>query len=272
MQCIVFPRFFQKLSVTQLASELSRLGFDGVDVMVRDGYWLTPSNLRGELSHFVHAMYDFGLSAENATTDYLDPNEPGAEAGAAALADNGIRQFRLKHIAYRGPKTYRSDLDRAKRYFDGWERIGEKHGIRAFLQTHGGSIHPSASASIRLVEGLNPAYIGVHHDPGNMICQEGYENWEIGFDILGEYLCMLGVKNAAFFQTADGKWKRMWTPLADGAVDYRQVLKAVQKTRFEGPLCMHNFYRRGLEHLKRQTRADLEHLRALVEEVQAQRK
>ena len=267
MHCIVFPKFFQELTVTQLGRELSGLGFDGVDVMVRDGYWTTRENLTRTLDVFVRAMDDFGLSAENATTDFLDPDEPDVESAVAALAENGIRQFRLKHIPYEGAKSYRGALDTARRQMERWERIGEKHGARAFLQTHGGSIHPSASSAARIVEGFDPAYIGVHHDPGNMICQEGYESWEIGFDILGGHLCMLGVKNAGLFRSADGRWRRRWTALSEGAVDYRQALLELRRTRFSGPLCMHNFYGGGLERLREKTRADLRHLRNVLEEV-----
>ena len=269
MQCVVFPKFFQELTAGELARTLSDMGFDGVDVMLRDGYWVDAASIAETLPQFVGAMHDFGLSAENATTSYLDPNDPYVERGVACLAEHGVRQFRLEHMRYEGMGTYQKDLDAARRKLDAFAALGERYGIRAFIQTHGGSLHPSASAARRVVEGLDPRYVGVHHDPGNMICQEGYEAWDKGIDILGDYLCMVGVKNAGVFRRPAGdtfemRWGREWTTLAEGVVDYAAVLQALNAVGFDGPLCMHNFYDRGMEALKAQTRRDLDHLRELL--------
>ena len=269
MQCVVFPKFFQELSAAELAESLRDIGFDGVDVMLRDGYWVEAGSVAAQLPQFVSVMHDFGLTAENATTPYLDPNDPYVEREVACLAENGVRQFRLEHMRYEGAGTYRKALDAARRKLEVFAAMGERHGIRAFIQTHGGSIHPSASASLRLVDGFDPLYVGVHHDPGNMICQEGYENWVMGIDILGDYLCMVGVKNAGVFQRPAGatfemRWSREWTTLAEGVVDYAAVLGALNDVGFDGPLCMHNFYDRGIEALTEQTANDLAYLRRLI--------
>ncbi len=269
MQCVVFPKFFQELTASDLARTLREIGFDGVDVMLRDGYWVDATSVAEKLPQFVRVMHDFGLSAENATTAYLDPNDPYVERGVACLAENGVRQFRLEHMRYDGLGTYQKDLDAARRKLDTFAVLGERHNIRALIQTHGGSLHPSASAARRVVEGFDPRYIGIHHDPGNMICQEGYETWNKGIDILGEYLCMVGVKNAGVFQRPGGdtfemQWTREWTALSEGVVDYAVVLDALNAVGFDGPLCMHNFYDRGLQALTAQTRRDLDHLRGLL--------
>jgi len=104
-----------------------------------------------------------------------------------------------------------------------------------------------------------------------MICQEGYENWAMGVDILGEYLCMVGVKNAGVFQRPAGttfemRWGREWTTLAEGVVDYGTVHAALNDAGFDGPLCMHNFYDRGMDALIAQPTRALQHLRRLSDQ------
>jgi sugar phosphate isomerase/epimerase len=272
MECIVFPKFFRECAAAELGRRLRDIGFDGVDVMVRDGYWVTEERLHQELPVFVRLLHDFGLSAWNATTDLLDAD--GAEPAIACLAENGIRQFRLRGFSYRGQRTFHRDLDGARRTLERFQKVCEKHRVRAFLQTHGGTLHASAAAAFLLVQGFDPDYIGVHHDPGNMVCQEGYEEWAKGFDILGDYLCMVGVKNAGTFRSPQGadyrlQWRTEWTTLAEGQVDWRAVLNALAQRGFDGPLCMHNFYERGLAALTAQTREDLRHLRGLLREVSA---
>lgn len=271
MEIVVFPKFFQPLSVAELARTLRDIGFDGVDVMVRDGFWVTEESLERSLHEFVRVLHDFGLSASNATTDFLDPFNPAVERGIACLAANGIAQCRLRGFAYRGAGTFRSDWDAARRTLAQFEKLGEKHGIRAFLQTHGGTLHASATTSALLVDGFNPERVGIHHDPGNMICQEGYEAWDKGFDALGGHLCMVGVKNAATFHVPQGGdyrlgWRTDWTTLSEGQVDWRAVLRALRRQGFAGPLCMHNFYEKGLPDLIAQTRRDLDDLKGLLAE------
>jgi len=271
MEIVVFPKFFQPLRATELARTLREIGFDGVDVIVRDGFWVTEESMERSLPEFVRILHDFGLSTANATTDFLDPTSPSVERGIASLAANGIAQYRLRGFAYRGMGTFRADVAAARRALAQFEKLGEKYGIRAFLQTHGGTLHASATSAAFLVDGLHPAWIGVHHDPGNMICQEGYETWEKGFDALGDYLCMVGVKNAGTFHVPQGgdyrlRWKTEWTTLAEGQVDWREVLRVLRRRGFEGPLCMHNFYERNLNDLIAQTRRDLEYLRTLLAE------
>ncbi|MBM3213802.1 sugar phosphate isomerase/epimerase [Candidatus Poribacteria bacterium] len=271
MECVVFPKFFQTLTSSELGQTLRSIGFDGVDVMVRDGYWVTADTLAESLPEFVRTMHDFGLSTDNATTDYVDITDPDLEHAVATMAENGIQQFRLKGFPYEGFGTFASSFDSARRTLAHFEKLGAKHGIRVFFQTHGGTLHATATASLFLVQGFDPRYIGVHHDPANMICQEGYESWDKGFDALGDYLCMVGVKNAAAFLAPTGpdyrlRWRREWTTLSEGQVDWREVFAALARTGFRGPLCMHNFYERGIAGLTEQTRRDLEYLRTLLAE------
>jgi sugar phosphate isomerase/epimerase len=82
---------------------------------------------------------------------------------------------------------------------------------------------------------------------------------------------MVGVKNAGTFHVPQGgdyrlRWKTEWTTLAEGQVDWREVLRVLRRRGFEGPLCMHNFYERNLNDLIAQTRRDLEYLRTLLAE------
>ncbi len=68
MEFLEFPKFFRELSAEQLGETLRDIGFDGVDVMVRDGYWVTYDTLRDSLPAYLKTMHSFGLSTRSATT------------------------------------------------------------------------------------------------------------------------------------------------------------------------------------------------------------
>jgi len=49
-------------------------------------------------------------------------------------------------------------------------------------------------------------YIGIIYDLGNMV-HEGYENYKLGLELLGDYLSYVHVKNAV--------WNRITTRITD---------------------------------------------------------
>jgi len=72
MECLEFPKFFRELSAEELGETLKDIGFDGVDVMLRDGYWVTYSTLKDSLPRYIKTMHSFGLSTKSATTSLND--------------------------------------------------------------------------------------------------------------------------------------------------------------------------------------------------------
>ena len=53
------------------------------------------------------------------------------------------------------------------------------------------------------MQGLDPKHVGIIHDAGNMII-EGFENWRLGLEILGEYLAAVraGQQTPVYFGSA----------------------------------------------------------------------
>jgi sugar phosphate isomerase/epimerase len=110
------------------------------------------------------------------------------------------------------------------------------------------TIAPSASAAYRLVEGCDPAYIGVLYDPGNMV-HEGFENYRMGMEMLGPYLAHVHVKNAGWTQTGETRddgfagWRCEWTGLSRGIVDWPQVITDLKAVGYEGYVGIEDFSR-----------------------------
>ena len=104
---------------------------------------------------------------------------------------------------------------------------------------------PSAALAYRLVSNFDPDLIGVIYDPGNMVC-EGYENWQMGLELLGPYLSHVHVKNAAWLQTgetADGEkqWRHQMVAIKEGSVSWPEVLLALSRVGYQGWLSFEDF-------------------------------
>ncbi|GAA4264527.1 sugar phosphate isomerase/epimerase family protein [Frondihabitans peucedani] len=145
-------------------------------------------------------------------------------------------------------------------------RAGE-HGVKALVELHHETITPSASAARRLLEGLDPRHVGVIHDLGNLVI-EGRENHRASFELLGEYLAHVHVKNARWVadgeRSADGSltWRHEWAPLRDGQADVGRYLTDLRDHGYDGWVTIEDFST-DLP-LEERLRDDLAYLRALV--------
>ena len=59
-----------------------------------------------------------------------------------------------------------------------------RHGVRALVEIHMGTIVPSASAAAQFCSRFDPRHVGVIHDAGNMVF-EGFERYRMGLEVLG---------------------------------------------------------------------------------------
>ena len=124
--------------------------------------------------------------------------------------------------------------------------MAEKYGVRAVIQLHGWFYPQSATGAYPAIEDLDPRYLGIKMDPGNHVCQEGFEFWDYQTDLLGEYICALGAKSAAMFRDGDpavnNGWQKRMVPAQEGAVDYKEIYSLLLKNGFDGPSVLMPFY------------------------------
>ena len=79
----------------------------------------------------------------------------------------------------------------------------KQYKTRALFEIHLKTLIPSPSSAYILLSKFDPNHFGVIFDPANMIF-EGYEDWKMGIEILGNYLGHVHVKNASWIK--EEKW------------------------------------------------------------------
>jgi len=82
--------------------------------------------------------------------------------------------------------------------------------------------------------------VGVIYDPGNMV-YEGYEQWKMGMELLGEYLRHVHVKNSAWGKERTGAWRAEAARLEEGIVDWRRVVADLREVGYGGYLSLEDF-------------------------------
>lgn len=168
---------------------------------------------------------------------------PAAERAMAAAKAMGARWIRAGVPRYDRTVAYHDLFEQAARYLAEVQEMARQYGIRALVETHHETIIPSASLAYRLVSRFDPEVVGVIFDPGNMVV-EGYENYRLGLQLLGEYVAHVHVKNG-YWERAQGAaetaWRCRWTPVDRGWVDWQQVIADLKSVGYDGYLGVEDF-------------------------------
>jgi len=257
-----------ELSLEEQASLLQRLGFDGVEWRVRrvpdeqrgKGFseWgehkndLTPENFAANAARMKKVAADHGLAiagiASNAPADDLEQVKLLA-AGAQACGTPFIRVGCPQ--GFDGSRNYNDLYDEAVRAYGAVLDAIAGFGVKAALEIHAGTIHPSASLAHRIVSNFDPARVCVIFDPNNMV-SDGFETTELALDLLGPHLGHVHVGGHKPVERAkDPLGTTIWgwrsCPLADGLYDYPRLLRKLKAIGFQGFISIEDFREVPLE-------------------------
>ena len=262
MKFAVFTAATPDWTPEQAASTLAAQGWDGIEWRVTDqqeapaddpipGFWAGNratwplTGLESHLDEIARITKDAGLAFSGIGGYVRCFDHENTERMLAATAVLGAPRVRVT-MPQLGTGNYR-DLFAGAR--DDLEWVAERaahHGVQAVVELHHGTITASASAALRLVEGLDPAHIGVIHDCGNLV-YEGYEDYLSAFELLGEYLAHVHVKNVAWRKQtdegADGAavWRADWASLRGGQVDVDAYFTALAEFGYNGWVTLEDF-------------------------------
>ena len=143
------------------------------------------------------------------------------------------------------PKLYEQTVERLGQAV----RLAANNGLRLLIECHFGMISASASLALRIAERFSPTEVGVILDPGNQGI-EGFENWKLEIELLGDYLAHVHAKNVQWGPRPEGKsthpglgrdWTWRWVPLEQGIVDWEYVVQALRICGYDGWISLEDF-------------------------------
>lgn len=147
----------------------------------------------------------------------------------------GAPAIRVMAPRYDGSSHYDELLASAREAYAQVEQTAREMEVAALVELHHGLISASASGTRRLLEGRDPQWVGAMLDPGNMV-REGMENWRMAVEILGPYLRHVHVKDVQWVRGDDGQWRCESASLAEGIIDWQEVVDALRSVAYEGCL------------------------------------
>ena len=124
-------------------------------------------------------------------------------------------------------------------------RYASRFKVRPVIEIHMGIITASAAAAAEFCGHFSPKQVGVIYDPGNMV-YEGYEQYQMGLEMLGGYLAHVHVKNSRWDVAGATRdeavaWKASFAPMKTGIVSFEELLSALKAVGYNGWLSFEDF-------------------------------
>ena len=178
---------------------------------------------------------DLGLAISSVASYTSTADMERAVNMAKACGKAGIRNVRLGalHMPQEAKFDYNTFMERSRGTYKELVAEAKKVGVRPCLELHMGTAYPSPSGTVAFLRGLSPEDVGILYDPANML-SDGWEVPKVALNVMGAYLAEVHVKNGKYIP--DGvdargvaKWKVANAPLAEGCVNWADVIDALKQ-------------------------------------------
>lgn len=239
----IFSKHLQWLNYQEMAQFASEIGFDGIDLTVRNGGHVLPENVKRHLPLAVNQIRDAGLEVPMITTGIKDPDDPYTHDILETAGKLGIKAYRPGWYKYKKGVPVQESLENAREKLTGLQAINEVHNIAASYQNHAGLyVGSSGWDLLHILEGLDPRWIGVQFDIRHAMA-EGPATWPVFLEILAPYINTLDIKDFTF--RSDGKSKIKNVPMGEGMVPWKKYLEIARQQGVSGDLSIHYEYPMG---------------------------
>ncbi len=234
----VFTKPWPMHTAHQLADVVGSLGFDGVELPVRETSFITPATAADKLPQYVAELRERGLETVSVAADLSESIFAACQSAAVPLirimipvADNDYAE------SFRNAQK---NLRRAAQWM-------QEYGVGVAVQPHRGPYITSTLGVLGLLAEL----------PGN-----GFSiAWDAAHDALAgddpvttlslarDFLSIANLKNAIYIHDGTSpdaeqgtRWKPWFVPGREGLSNWSRVLHQLRAMDFNGPICLTGQY------------------------------
>jgi len=236
----IFSKHLQFLNYKDTAAVSADIGFDGVELAVRNRGHVLPENVEQDLPRAVAAIKEAGLHADLMVSGIREL-DPLARTVLETAASQGIKSYRMGYLRY--PET--GTIPEALAHFNAQTKelaeFNKSLGIQGCHQNHNGTgVGSNVWELYQLLEGTEQAAMGAQYDIYHAVV-EGGRSWRNGIRLLEKRIANIVIKDFRW-EKIDGEWQVYKTPLGEGMVDFDAYFKILKGMGINVPVAIHYEY------------------------------
>jgi sugar phosphate isomerase/epimerase len=240
----IFSKHLQFLNYKDMSEASMEMGFDGVDLTVRPKGHVIPERVIDDLPRATEAMKSFKLIPKMISSNVIDANNELHRTVLKTAYNLGYEYYRPAWIKYKSEDEITERVSKANKQFSVLANLNELIGIKGSYHNHSGHYVGAAIWDLhKALENVTTSHLGCQYDIMHATV-EGGENWEIGFKLIKPFINTLVIKDFKWGKV-DGRWKRIFTPLGEGMVDFKRYFELLKKNNIIVPMSIHVEYDLG---------------------------
>lgn len=236
---VCFTKFLQDLSYDELAVEIKKLGFDGVEATVRAKGHVLPERVEDDLPRMVEALRKQDIEIIAMATD-VKGADPLSERVLKTAAGLGVKWYRMGFFKYDETdeaKPILSQLDELRPQLKELAALNRELGVQGLYQNHSDNKYVGATLwdLHRLIHDIPVEEIGSAFDIRHATIESGL-SWPNLFKLMLPHIGAIFVKDYVW-----GEKKAQHVPLGTGRVNPK-FFEMVKKSNYSGPFSLHVEY------------------------------
>ena len=240
----LFSKHLQFLNYKDMSEASKEMGFDGVDLTVRPKGHVLPEHVINNLPKATEAMKSFDLIPKMFSSNVIDANNEIHKTVLKTAHQLGYEFYRTAWVKYKTDDDIVETVKNANKQFIDLSLLNKEIGIKGGYHNHSGHYVGSALWDLqKALEGVTTSHLGCQYDIMHATV-EGGENWEIGFNLIKPFINTLVIKDFKW-GIVNGKWKRIFTPLGEGMVDFNRYFELLKQNNINVPISIHVEYDLG---------------------------
>jgi len=242
----IFSKHFHWLDYTQMAREVKKYGFDGIDLTVRPNGHVLPENVERDLPLAIEAIRKEGLIIDTITTAIIDASDPKTLKIIETAKNLGIKQYRLGWFEYDKNMGIPENLNQIKSKFQEISKLNKKYGLRADYQNHSGTGFGSSVWDIyEVFKEIDTQWLGVRFDIRHAVTEGAY-SWPIGLKLIKPFIRSLDFKDFIWdYDAAKHSNMLKGVPLGQGTVNFGEYCKLIEEYKLDYNVTLHMEYELG---------------------------
>ena len=236
----LFSKHLPDMDARPLARALKPLGFAGVDLTVRPGGHVAPERAAEDLPPFLRTLREEALEVPMITTALVSAADPSARPILETAGRHHVSFFKPGYYRYAFVDV-RKELESAGAELRGLAALSARCGVQLGYHNHAGYLGGPVWDVARLIDGLDPRWVGYYFDVRHAVVEGGDGGWRGALNLAAPRLKMVAIKDFFWEKTSMG-WQQRNCPLGEGMVDWKEFFAALAKAGFHGPVSLHLEY------------------------------